>query len=135
LPQVWFRGGGGRCYSASLHQLSPGARIFACIPKKGNVGVGTVTESVVPVRDFVVNVDDTETPILDMDLKAPSMDHDAEDPELPEYLVRVEWQKTLSVDGAVWEKGMYANQDSATKLLSKFTLERLVEHFDIEDLG
>jgi hypothetical protein len=127
--------GGGKWYSASLLQLSPGARIFACIPKKGYVGVGTVTESAVPVSNFTASVDGVEKPILEVDLKAPSMDHDADDPELSEYLVQVEWIKTLPAEKAIWEKGMYANQNSATKLRNKFTLERLTEYFGVEDLG
>jgi hypothetical protein len=59
--------GQGRWYSASLHQLAPGARVFACIPKRGYVGVGTVTESAVRVRDFRVVNDGAEIPILDVE--------------------------------------------------------------------
>jgi hypothetical protein len=126
--------GQGRWYSASLHQLAPGARVFACIPKRGYVGVGTVTESAVRVRDFRVVNDGAEIPILDVeDLEAPAMDENADDPELSEYLVRVEWLKTLSAQEAIWEKGMYANQNSATKLRNKFTLDRLAEHFGLSD--
>jgi Endonuclease NucS len=126
--------GQGRWYSASLHQLAPGARVFACIPKRGYVGVGTVTESAVRVRDFRVLNDSAEIPILDVeDLEAPAMDENADDPELSEYLVRVEGLKTLSAQEAIWEKGMYANQNSATKLRNKFTLDRLAEHFGLSD--
>jgi len=99
------------------------------------VGVGTVKESAVPVRDFTVDVNGVKKPILEVDLEAASMDHDADDPELSEYLVRVEWIKTLPADEAIWDKGMYANQNSATKLRNKFTLERLVKRFGVEDLG
>jgi hypothetical protein len=126
--------GQGRWYSASLHKLAPGARVFACIPKKGYVGVGTVTESAVRVRDFKVAVDGVEKPILDVgDLEASSMGENADDPELSEYLVRVEWLETLPAQEAFWEKGMYANQNSATKLRNKFTLDRLAEHFGLSD--
>ena len=59
--------GQGRWYSASLHQLAPGARVFACFPKRGYVGVGTVTESAVRVRDFRVVNDGAEIPILDVE--------------------------------------------------------------------
>jgi hypothetical protein len=126
--------GQGRWYSASLHQLAPGARVFACIPKRGYVGVGTVTEGVVRVRDFRVVVDGVQRPILDIeDLEAPNMDENADDPELSEYLVRVEWFETRPAQEAIWEKGMYANQNSATKLRNKFTLDRLAEHFGLSD--
>jgi hypothetical protein len=125
--------GGGRWYSASLHQLAPGARVFACIPKRGYVGVGTVTESAVPVDEFAITEDGEEKPLLEADLKAPEMDRHAGDPELSEYVVGVEWEKTLPVEKAIWEKGMYANQNSATKLRNKFTLELLTERFKLAD--
>ncbi len=119
--------GQGRWYSASLRKVPPGARVFACIPKKGYMGVGTATEGAVPVREFEVVVNGEKTPILQAQLEAPSMAENADDPERSEYLVRVEWTKTLSVQEAIWEKGMYANQNSATKLRNRFTLERLTE--------
>jgi hypothetical protein len=76
-------------------------------------------------------VDGIETPILQAPLQAPQMDKNADDPELCEYLVRVSWTKTFPVNSAVWEKGMYANQNTVTKLRNKFTLDRLAERFEI----
>jgi len=84
------------------------------------------------VRDFRVSVDGVEKSILEMDLEAPSMDENADNLELSEYLVRVEWIMTLPVEQAIWEKGMYANQNSVTKLRNKFTLERLTERFELD---
>jgi hypothetical protein len=125
--------GQGKWYSATLQMLKPGARIFACIPKIGYVGVGIVTESAVPVRDFMVQADGQANPILEMPLKAPNMGQHADDPELSEYLVRVDWTKTVPADKAIWEKGMFANQNSACKLRNKFTLEKLTERFGLEE--
>lgn len=126
--------GGGKWYSATLQSLTPGARVFACIPKTGYVGVGTVMESAVPVRDFVVTVDGGKTvPILDAPLKAQSMGHDADDLAHCEHLVRVDWQRTVPVSEAVWEKGMFANQNSACRLRNKFTLDTLVQRFGLTD--
>lgn len=125
--------GQGRWYSRTLEQLVPSARVFVCLPKQGYVGVGTVKESAVPVKDFTVEVNGEEKPILNADLEAPKMYENADDPDLSEYLVRVDWLKTLPTDQAIWEKGMYANQNSATKLRSKFTLDRLTEHFGLKD--
>lgn len=125
--------GGGRWYTATLEQLFPEARVFAYIPEKGYVGVGTVKEAVVPVRDFKVTINGTEMPILDVPLEAPGMEEYADDSERSERLVRVEWLKTLPAKEAVREKGMYANQNSATKLRNKFTLDKLTEYFALDD--
>ena len=129
----FISGGQGVWYSRTLGMLFPDARIFVCIPGTGYVGVGIVKEGVLPVRDFTVEIDGKILPILDAPLTAPKMYDNAEDPELSEYLVRVEWIKTLPREKAIWETGMFANQNTACRLRNRFTLERLMEHFELEE--
>ncbi|MGO4949896.1 MULTISPECIES: endonuclease NucS domain-containing protein [Paenibacillus] len=124
--------GQGKWYSRSLNLLKSGARIFACIPKVGYVGVGIVQEEVVPIKEFQVMVNGVNIPLLDADIHV-RMDTDVDDPDLCEYVVRVEWVKTVSKQEAIWEKGMFANQNSACKLRNQFTIERLTEHFRLEE--
>ncbi|MFC1735515.1 endonuclease NucS domain-containing protein [Candidatus Hydrogenedentota bacterium] len=126
-------GGGGRWYTQTLKQLFPGARVFACIPKTGYVGVGTVTAEVCLVKDFTVNIDGKEIPILEAPLKATNMDKDMEKEELSEQLVRVEWEKTIPREQAYWEKGFFANQNTVCRLRNKFTLERLARFFGVDE--
>ena len=45
--------------------------------------------------------------------------------------VRVAWQKTVPKEQARREKGMYANQNTVTKLRNKFTLEQLAKLFGL----
>jgi hypothetical protein len=52
--------------------------------------------------------------------------------ELSEYLARIKWIDVRDRDDAVWEKGMFANQNVVAKLRQPFTLQRLAEHFDLE---
>lgn len=127
-------GGGprGKWFSRSLEQLRPGHRVFAHIPKRGYVGVGIVTESSQRIRDFKVEVDGKTVPILDAPLVAKEPGKYSDDPDKSEYLVRVDWIKTVAREDAIWEKGMYANQNSATKLRHQFTLEKLIEQFDLD---
>lgn len=126
--------GGGEWYSQTLENLFPGARVFVCIPKEGYVGVGEVVGEKTPVTEFTVEIEgEEEIPILEAPLEAERMDSDAEAPERAEYLVPVEWIKTRPREEAIWEKGMYANQNTVTKLRNKFTLEKLIEGFDLED--
>lgn len=127
-------GGGpkGKWFSRSLEQLRPGHRVFAHIPKRGYVGVGVVTESSQRIRDFKVEVDGRMVPILEAPLVAKEPGRYSDDPDGSEYLVRVDWVKTFPREEAIWERGMYANQNSATKLRDQFTLERLTEAFDLE---
>ena len=125
--------GHGRWYSNTLAMLRPGGRVFVCIPRVGYVGVGEVEEPVVRVSEFRVRVDITARPILELPRVAPGMADDADDPDLSEYVVRVTWLRTLTKEKAIWEKGMFANQNSACKLRNRFTLERLAYHFGLQD--
>ena len=124
--------GQGEWYSRTLGQLSSGDRVFVHIPKEGYVGVGEVTREKTAVTDFDVDVDGERKNILELSLDAEHMDENAEDPELREYLVGVEWKETRPVSKAYWETGMYANQNSVTKLRNQFTLNRLYQEFDID---
>jgi hypothetical protein len=126
-------GGGGRWYSSSLRQLFPGARVFANIPGEGFVGVGTVRSEAVPVTQFKVARDDTEKPILEMPLAAAGMGSNADNPDLCEYLVGVDWQNTRPREQAYREAGMQGNQNTAWKLRDRFTLDKLKEHFKLQD--
>lgn len=123
---------GGQWYTRTLKQLSPGSRVFVCIPGFGYVGAGEVTESVKSIKDFTVSVDGVETPFLEADLKGHYMKDDAENPETCAYFVKVDWYKTYSKNEPFWEKGMYANQNTVTKLRNRFTLDKLHAEFAIE---
>ena len=126
-------GGGGKWYSQTLKLLFPGSRVFVNIPKTGYVGIGTVKESAVPVKDFNVETPDGEIPILQAPLKATKMGEYAENADLSEYLVRVEWIKAVPKTEAYWEKGLFALQHTACRMTSSFTIERLSQHFGIDN--
>jgi len=125
--------GGGKWYVRSLSVLQPGKRVFAMIPKKGYVGVGTVKAGIVPIKDFVVTENGIEKRILDIPLKNEGIKKNADNPDFCEYLVATVWEKTIQEKDAWWIKGLRANQNSAFKLRNKFTLEKLIEHFQLED--
>lgn len=129
-------GGGGKWYTQSLNALQPGHRVFVNVPKHGFVGVGEVEETVVPVKEFIVDVNGETTPILEAPLKAPAMGNKADDPEMSEYVVRVKWLKTVPESAAIWEQGMFANQNTACRLQGEkgeFTIERISEHFGLDE--
>jgi hypothetical protein len=112
--------GGGRWYSRTLRVLEPGHRVWAPIPRVGYVGVGEVVAPMVPVG---------ESGLLDLPLEAPAMDRGVDDPERCEYVVRVRWIAALAREDAFWIPGLYANENSVTKLRDSWTLERLCEAF------
>lgn len=126
--------GHGEKYRKAMGNLFVGGRVWVCIPGTGYVGVGEVTQAAVGVKDFVVELPDGhQSPILNAeDLAARDMAEDADDPENAEYLVRVRWLDSRPREQAVWERGMFANQNVVAKLRQPFTLQRLAEVFDVE---
>lgn len=127
-------GGGGRWYSSSLRQLFKGARVFVNIPQEGFVGVGTVTSEAVPAKDFMVRTESgDEKSILERPLLAPAMNRNADNPELCEYVVGIDWIKTRPESEAYREIGMQGNQNTAWKLRDRFTLDKLKTHFHLQD--
>ena len=126
-------GGGGKWYSQTLKLLFPGSRVFVNIPKTGYVGIGTVKESAVPVKDFNIETPNGEIPILQAPLKATKMGEYVGNADLSEYLVRVEWIKAVPKTEAYWEKGLFALQHTACRMTSSFTIERLSQHFGIDN--
>lgn len=125
--------GHGEKYRRAVSNLFEGARVFAAIPGTGYVGVGEVVAQAVAVNDFTVENDGVSIPILDVsDLKAPDMGQDADIPAEAEYLTRVGWIAVRDRQQAVWEKGMFANQNVVAKLRQPFTLQRLSEVFGLD---
>ncbi|GAB2651196.1 hypothetical protein GCM10027169_16140 [Gordonia jinhuaensis] len=125
--------GHGDKYRKAMLNLFEGARVWAAIPSIGYVGVGEVEATAVPVTAFDVEVEGTSIPILEVPLRTENISEDADDPAMTEYLVRVRWIDTRSRDRAVWEKGMYANQNVVTKLRHSHTLQQLAKAFDVDE--
>lgn len=84
---------------------SLGHRVFVNIPQTGYVGVGIVTASAQPVKEFSVEIDGKQTANPQPPLRA-DMTRDVDDPEKCEYLVHVRWLETLRRDSGevVWRQ-------------------------------
>jgi hypothetical protein len=121
--------GHGEKYRKAMSNLFEGARVWAAIPGTGYVGVGEVTAPAVPIKHFSVDVDGASIPILQAPHHATNMAEDADDLEQCEYLARVRWFDARPRESAVWEKGMFANQNVVAKLRQPFTLQRVLEIF------
>lgn len=123
--------GGGKFYTQTIRALPEGARVWVNIPQTGYVGVGIVTGPVVRFEEAQVTVDGARAP-LGAQVLAGSYPHQGtETDDDAEWVVPVAWIRTVPSKDAYWEKGLFANQNSACKLRQEFTLERLAQHFDI----
>ena len=106
--------GGGSWYSKTLSLLSPGDRVWVNIPHTGYVGVGIVTETVQQAKDVVFDYNNALTPMKELPLQGKYF-YSEDDPENAEYVVKVQWIKTIAVSKAVKEIGFFGNQNSVCR--------------------
>ena len=127
--------GGGEWYSRTLHILEPEGRIWVNIPKTGYVGVGIVKKGPVLAKDFLVKDEKgQEVSIIKAKIKGNLTRPPDNPPGTEEYLVRIEWIKTVPIQEAIKEKGFFGNQNSAAKPRAKswqHTVERLSKRLDV----
>jgi len=132
----FISGGGGRFYSQTLYMLSPGDRVWVNVPGTGYVGVGRVEQAVVPIEKFEVTdstgkgVPITTVAGLEIAEGTPS----TVDPDKAEYVVRIHWDKTVSIDHAYKERGFFGSQHTVARPKAAkwvHTVERLKTLFGI----
>lgn len=130
--------GGGSWYSKTLANLPVGARIYTFTPGKphGYVGVGTVSGPAAPLEEALLSVDGATVPFVSLNLQGSYVhaknDEDPDD-DVREWVAPVEWERTVPRRDGVWEKGFFANQNSATRLRSTFTIEAVNRAFGLDD--
>lgn len=97
------------------------------------MAVGQSTGEATPFQQATVQVDGTSVQLASLPLHA-RYEHEAQTgQDCQEYVVPVEWMVAVPKDEAFWVKGMFAKQHSACKLRDEFTLEKLRDHFGIDD--
>ncbi|AUF98033.1 nuclease [Pseudomonas sp. 02C 26] len=128
----FISGGGGAWYSKTLQLLSPGDRVWVNIPSQGYVGVGLVTGTSTPAKDFTVLQNGEERPVLEAATRAQYHAEYADDPERCDYFVPVKWLQTVPTGQAVREIGMFGNQNTVCRPTTpkwRWTIERLKQRF------
>jgi hypothetical protein len=120
--------GGGSWYSQTLKLLSPDDRVWVKIPGKGYVGVGKVIEPVQSAMDFKLPTPEGDRPCMEVLKKADYLRQYANDPEMAEYFVAVEWLDSAPENQAFDEVGLFGNQNSVCRPQTpkwRHTIDRL----------
>lgn len=118
--------GRGRYYSKRLEQLEEGDKIYAYQKGSGYMGDGRVKSQAVMAKDFVL---DDGRKLTEVDLQEPAILENIDDSELADYVVGVEWIKTLPVNEGKTFTGAFANQNIVCKLRDPATLTFLAQNF------
>lgn len=126
--------GGGTWYTKTLEFLSPGDRVWVNIPHTGYVGVGIVVESVKLAKDATFMVDGKPKSFAEIETQGSYL-YSLDDLDKAEYVVRVDWMKSVAVKDAVRELGFFGNQNTVCRPVAdkwNFTVERLKKIWDIK---
>lgn len=126
--------GGGTWYTKTLELLSPGDRVWVNIPHTGYVGVGIVTESVKMAKDIVFMVDGESKSFAEVETEGNYL-YSLDDPDKAEYVVRVDWLKSVAAKDAVKELGFFGNQNTVCRPTTdkwNFTVERLKTLWNVD---
>ncbi|MBC9935497.1 MULTISPECIES: hypothetical protein [unclassified Leucobacter] len=125
--------GGGKFYTQTIRALPVGARVWVNIPQTGYVGVGVVTGAAMEFADAILDEPGEKLALSDQALIGTYTHSGATTVDDSEWVVPAQWIGTVDEQSAYWEKGLFANQNSACKLRQEFTLDRLTEHFGVHD--
>lgn len=117
--------GQGKRYSSALKRLKPGDRIYAYINRQGYVGLGEVLTAAQMIKDFTVN----DKSLLDCPLVAEHPNENMDNDELSEWVVGVNWIKTVPSSQAKTFSGVFANQNVVCKLRQDQTLRFVQKEF------
>lgn len=131
----FISGGGGAFYSNTLKFLKPGDRIWVNIPRVGYVGVGIVRQEMQMAKDIRFVVDGETFGFADIDTVGKYLGGE-DDPVKAEYVVQVNWIKSVSETQAVKEIGFFGNQNTVCRPRDQkwvYTVERLKSIWGIVD--
>lgn len=108
-------------YSDPLKTLEVGDLVAAYLKNNGYVGIGKVKEKAVRVTEFLFN----NKPLKEYNLKVPNI-FDNSDNDNAEYLVKIEWIKTVDKVQAKWK----AKNDLFSSQLIKASLQEQKKTID-----
>lgn len=100
------------------------------------MGVGTVSSEAQPFENAALTVDGEVAPMSRLHLTG-TYHHASETPatesgeDRREWVVAIDWERTVPRDQALWRAGFFANQNSACKLRAHFTIDEVSRHFNI----
>lgn len=104
--------------------------IVAYLKRRGFVGVGQIKQEARMIKNVTIG----GKPLLSLQLRAPHMGDNKDNPELCEYVALLNWQKRVSRDQAKWRKSpkLYTTELIRASLDGQQeTLRFIEEQFDV----
>lgn len=122
--------GQGKKWSDQIRTLEPGDIVVAYLKNHGYVGIGKVSEKAVRVNDFKIG----KKTLRKVELQQPNIFENNEN-DKSEFLVKVEWIKSVERDQAKWKSkfNLFSSQLIKASLQSQQkTIQFLESEFDVK---
>jgi len=119
--------GGGSQYSDPLRRLDIGDPLFAYLRGVGYVGYGIVRSEATIVGEAQIN----GQRLIGLELERPEIASAADDPEMADYIVAVEWKHTVDAANGKRFKGIFANPNIVCQLRHEATIDFLKREFSV----
>ncbi len=117
-------------YSDPIKTLEIGDIVVAYLKKYGYVGIGRVSEKAIKVNDFKIK----GKALNEFELLTPKIFNNCNN-EKSEYLVKIEWIKSVDSKGAKWKSksGLFTSQLIKASLQEQIDTKKFLEQeFDIQ---
>jgi len=117
--------GQGKRWRDQIQGLNVGDLVAAFVTKAGYVGVGRITVAALPINEFKIN----GLPLNSNTLACPNIYENSNDLEKSEYVVGVEWIKTVAEEDAYFRRhaGLFAPQRVRASLSNQQTTLSFIE--------
>jgi hypothetical protein len=121
--------GQGKIYGEAMKKLKVGDKVFGYMKGQGYVGLGSVTQEAVMAKDFEVH----GKCLFDLPLAQPGIRKNADNPDLSEWVVGIEWSRAYPRNQARTFSGAFANPNIVCKLRDERTFDFLKREFGVEE--
>ena len=130
----YLSAGGGRLWSDQIQTLIPGDVVAAYLSDNGYVVVGIVCEPAVMARGFEV----AGKRLNELELERKGILDDADDPDMAEYVARIDWKVSSTSSEAIWakKKGLFSFPMAKASLQNQpKTVDFISDAFNIDLRG
>jgi hypothetical protein len=111
----FISGGGKPWFSRTLGMLNINDRVWVNIPHTGYVGVGLVTETVQMAKDMLFDFEGEKKTVYELNTECHYCPENKNNEDDSEYIVKVNWIKSVPINQAIKELGFFGNQNTVCR--------------------
>ena len=121
----FFCAGGGERFANQMQGIPENSEVFLYLSQYGYVAMAKTLAAAIPMDQYLVD----GRPIQEIPLIAPEAKTHLGDPLLCEWLIHVEWRKSLDRNDALRQKGLFVHVATSCRIKDPITIQYLRKAF------